>query len=283
MVSVTHTQRWAQQSPRWRPAYEGGFDPNRYQVMELDEPATAAFIAAHHYAPALPSTTYRYGMLDHAGTGPRLVGVATLGVPMHKSVLTTVFPTLVPYYEALDFNRLVLLDQVPSNGESWFCGQMLRHAAAQHGVRGVVTFADPVPRWRIRSGRHELIKPGHVGIVYQALGFDALGRSTPRSLILLPDATALTARSVAKVTGGERGAGGVIARLMAFGAPPPEPGCDVRVWLDIALRCVGARRIRHPGNHRYAVRIGTRAQRTRTVIALPARAYPKPQPELAVA
>jgi hypothetical protein len=37
------------------------------------------------------------------------------------------------------------------------------------GVPGSVAFADPLPRWRTTGPRPELIKPGHVGIVYQAL------------------------------------------------------------------------------------------------------------------
>lgn len=294
-----HTQRWRDRCPRWRPVRDGGFDPDRYEVVELDEPTAARFVAAHHYAPTLPSTTRRYGLRDHhADDGPVLVGVATLGVPMSRSVLTNVFPALEPYREALDFNRLVLRETVPCNGESWFCARVFRHVAEQYGVRGVVTFADPVPRWRITNGRPELIKPGHVGIVYQALGFSAVGRSTPRSLVVLPDATVLSARAMAKVTGGERGANGVIARLVALGAPapgqvdlaqlrtvyqppfPPDAERSPRLWLGLALHVVGARRVRHPGNYRYALPIGTRAQRTRTVIALAALPYPKPDPEL---
>lgn len=294
------TQRWTDRVTTWRPAHEGGFNADRYHVVELDEPTARTFIARHHYAPTLPSTTYRYGLIDHGTDQPRLVGVATLGVPMSRGTLTNVFPTLEPYTEALDFNRLVVLDEVPSNGESFFCSAVFRLASQNHGLRGVVTFADPIPRWRVRHGHHELIKPGHVGIVYQALNFAALGRSTPRTLILLPDATVLTARSIAKITGGERGARGVIERLVAVGAPPPEhvdlavvrrilgplpPGQDRPTpaqWLRVALQVIGARRIRHPGNYRYALRLGTRSQRTRTVIALRGSAYPKAHLELPV-
>lgn len=279
----SRTQRWQHGVPRWRPADEGGFDPSRYEVVPLTEVAAADFIRRHHYAKTMPSTTRRYGLLDHAETEPQLVGVATLGVPMSRNVLTNAFPNLVPYEESLELNRLVLSQDVPANGESWFCARVFRHAAAEHGVRGVLTFADPVPRWRTTRSRPELIKPGHVGIVYQALGFAAIGRSTPRTVILLPDATALTARALAKVTGGEPGAGGVISRLVAFGATPPAPGAERRLWLADALRAAGARRVRHPGNFRYALLIGTRAQRTRTQIALATTAYPKPALELNIA
>lgn len=38
---------------------------------------------------------------------------------------------------------------------------------------------------------------------------------------------------------------------------------------------MNARKLRHPGNHRYAFRLGTRSQRTRVVIALRPQPYPK--------
>lgn len=276
------TQRWRDRRQRWRPVGDGGFDPDRYDVVDLEERTAAAFIARHHYAPSLPSTTCRYGLIEHRDAGdPRLVGVATLGVPMSRGVLTKVFPRLEPYAESLEFNRLVLLDSVASNGESWFSARALRRAA-EGGVRGVVTFADPVARWRITGDVVDLVKPGHIGIVYQALNFQYCGRATARSLILLPDATVLTARAVAKVTGGERGQRGVVKRLVGLGAPEPAAGADLREWLRAALCHIGARRIRHPGNHRYALRVGTRAQRSRSVIALHPGTYPKPELALAI-
>lgn len=78
------------------------------------------------------------------------------------------------------------------------------------------------------------------------------------------------ARAMAKVTGLERGAAGVIARLVAHGAPHPDtvteaelvarfgrpapdftPAVMRRLWLRLALQAVGARRVSHPGNHRF--------------------------------
>lgn len=140
----SRTQRWHLGTHLWRPAAEGGFDPDRYEVVPIAEKAAADYIRRHHYAKTLPSTTYRYGLVDHIDRQPHLVGVATLGVPMSGKVLTKVFPALAPYQESLEFNRLVVGETVPANGESWFCARVFRHAAAEHGVRGVVTFADPV-------------------------------------------------------------------------------------------------------------------------------------------
>jgi hypothetical protein len=39
----------------------------------------------------------------------------------------------------------------------------------------------------------------------------------------------------------------------------------------------------HPGNHRYALRVGrTRGERSRVFIALAGRSYPKAEPELPI-
>ncbi|MCE7011702.1 hypothetical protein LWC34_54155 [Kibdelosporangium philippinense] len=277
MSTAGYTQRWRNGTHRWRTAAGPAFKPDRYDVSEMDSKTAEEFCLRHHYSAAWPATKYRFGLFDVHAYEPQLVGVAALGIPMSNQVLTNPFPTLVPNEESLELSRLVLLDSVAMNGESWFCARVFARAA-EHGVRGLVSFADPVPRWRTAEGRTEMIKPGHLGIVYQALNFDYLGRSTSRTLTVLPDATVLTARSQAKVTGGERGRNGVVARLVALGAAPPRPDEVLAQWLATALRAIGARRQRHPGNHRYAIRLGrTRGERTRTTIGMATGPYPKPR------
>jgi hypothetical protein len=64
---------------------------------------------------------------------------------MSTAVLTNVFPDMESMVESLELSRLVLADQVPGNGESWFIARALADAA-EAGVRDVVAFADPVPR-----------------------------------------------------------------------------------------------------------------------------------------
>ncbi|MDT5024256.1 MAG: hypothetical protein QOE61_682 [Micromonosporaceae bacterium] len=275
-------QRWRSRHHSWRHTSEGGFDPNRYVVTPLAERPAREFVTHHHYSATWPSAKLRYGLVDrwpvdeHTGPGTlwlpwgQLVGTLVLGVPMQRKVLTGPFPTLEPYHESLDLSRLVILDSVPANAESWFCARVFELAAAA-GIRGIVAFSDPIPRWR----GTDLILPGHVGTIYQASNFIYTGRGTPRTLILLPDGTALTARAAAKVTGGERGRDGVVARLVAQGATPPA-GEDPAEWLAQALHGIGVRKVRHPGNHRYIHRIGrTRAERTRVVIGMSSQQYPK--------
>lgn len=132
-----------------------------------------------------------------------------------------------------------------------------------------MAFSDPQPR-RTREGVITL--PGHFGAVYQAKSAVFLGRGRARTLTMLPDATVLNDRARAKLVTGERGWRYVVDRLVALGATPPanrttSPG---RLWLDVALREVGAERIRHGGNLRY----GFPLHRS-VALGMPAQPYPK--------
>ncbi|MEU4244275.1 hypothetical protein [Actinoplanes sp. NPDC026619] len=240
-------------------------------MAALPEAEAKAFCLTHHYARSWPAARLRYGMIDRDTGG--LCGLIVLGVPMHHAVLTGPFPLLEPYRQSLELSRVTLLDTVAPNGESWLITQALRRAA-EFGVRGVVAFADPVPRWRETPHGRVLVKPGHIGGLYQACSALYTGLATPRTLIMLPDATVLTARAAAKLTAGERGARGVTARLLALGATPPHPGRHPAAWLQHALAEIGATRIRHPGNHRYLIKVGGPRQRCKTVIAYTGRPYP---------
>ncbi|MFF4755231.1 Mom family adenine methylcarbamoylation protein [Streptomyces sp. NPDC002514] len=95
-----------------------------------------------------------------------------------------------PYEESLELNRLVLLDGVPANAETWTQACVFRLAAAR-GVRGVVAHSDPEPRTRLTAHGPELVFPGHYGTIYQAKGMDYLGKTRPRRLTMLPDGSVL--------------------------------------------------------------------------------------------
>lgn len=173
--------------------------------------------------------------------------------------------------ESLELSRFVLDDEVKANGESWFLARGFEQAAAT-GVRGVISFADPVPR--VVDG--ELLFPGHIGTIYQATNADYTGRGTPRSLVLLPSGEVFNARSAQKVRGQERGHEHVEAKLIGLGARPIRAGEKPAAWLAEALDAVKARRIRHGGCHRYVFRVGeTRAQRRRVRVLNAGQAYPK--------
>jgi hypothetical protein len=235
-------------------------------VEAVDELTAKQYVRSNHYSGSYPAAQYRYGLYE-AG---EMVGVAVLGVPMTNRVLTNTFPDLEPCVESVELSRLVLADRVPSNGESWFLARCFTEAAAA-GVRGVVTFADPVPR----SLGDRLLFPGHIGLIYQASNARYCGRATPRTLTLLPDGRVFSDRSAQKVRRNERGHEHVERSLVALGARPRRSSDDGAQWLRDALDDVKATRLRHAGNHRYAFAIGSRAQRRRLVVAGAQDIYPK--------
>jgi hypothetical protein len=274
---ITAGQRWNERVHSWKRPEDGGFDPARYGVAAIADDTTAKdFVQRHHYSGSYPAAKHRYGLYDLAGEEPELAGVAVLSVPASRKVLTNVFPGLEAYDESLELGRFVLLDPVPANGESWFLGQAFR-LAADAGVRGVVSFSDPVPRWAdAPDGTRRRVMPGHVGTIYQATNAAYTGRGTRRTLTLLRDGTVFSERAAQKVR--DQGKGHEYAELILIehGATPMRAGEDPKAWLARALEEVGARKFRHPGNHRYAFRVGaTRTQRNGVRIALPAEDYPK--------
>lgn len=259
-------QRWTGGRHTWRHRHQGGFDADRYHVTPIAESLARRYVIDNHYSASYPAAVKRWGLWE----GHQLVGVAVLGVPMSTAALTNVFPGCAPFHESLELSRFVLADRVPANGETHFLGQVFKAAAAD-GIRGVVAFADPVPR----VVDHQVLFPGHVGIIYQAANSTYLGRATPRTLTVLPDGQVLTARAVQKVRAGERGHRHVEARLVALGARTRRPSAPGAAWLADALNDIGAVRLRHPGNHRYAFRVGTTRRARGNVEIAASLPYPK--------
>lgn len=145
-------------------------------------------------------------------------------------------------------SRFALLDDVPGNGESWFLArafEQLRRLLPE--IRGVISYSDPVPREL--AGR--LVKPGHVGIIYQAHNGHYRGRSRPETLHLAPDGSVFDRRSQGKLRLDERGAERVYERLLGLGAPRRLPLEGGPAYVARALREGPFRRLRHPGNHVY--------------------------------
>ncbi len=129
-----------------------------------------------------------------------------------------VFPTL-SITEGVTLGRLVLLDRVAGNGESWFVADCFRQLAAC-GVVAVESCSDPEPRATLDG---QLTHRGHCGIVYQALNGRYVGRTNAASLRLLPDGTALNNRACGKVARREQGCEYAAGLLVRWGA---DPLCD---------------------------------------------------------
>lgn len=250
-VTGPHCQRWRKQRHVWRPSGEP-FDPGRYTVEPVDELVAKAYVVEHHYSGSYPAASRRYGLYEDG----RLAGVMVLGIPAQAKVLTGPLPGLEPYVESLELSRFVLDDSCPGNSESWFLARGFELAAAS-GLRGIVSFADPVPR-RV-GGR--LLFAGHVGTIYQASNALYAGRGKARSITLLPDGRVFSDRSAQKVRSQDRGHDHVERLLVEEGARPLRMGEKPAKWLAEALGQVGATRLRHGGCHRYVFAIGDRRQR----------------------
>ncbi|MEV6956092.1 hypothetical protein [Streptomyces sp. NPDC051183] len=271
-------QRWENRMPTWKRTRDGGFDSAVHRVIQIAEPAAKRFTITHHYSGSWPVIRFAYGLqrIDQAPgpgepDGGRLVGVLALGVPMNTAVLRNAFPDVEPIRRSLELSRMVLLDSVESNGESWACARMMSLAAAR-GIQGIIAHADPVPRLRQTPDGPVQVSPGHIGHVYGAgQGFAYLGRTRARRQLVLPDATVLTDRAAGKIHRDEAGHAAVERRIAAFGAPARKPGEDGARWLAAALEQIGATAVAHGGCHRYARTIG----RSRTRIG--GTAHPAPR------
>lgn len=257
-------QRWRSRRDSYRPAGEP-IDTRRYEVAPIDgagaDRTAEAFVAAHHYSGSYPAARERVGLYR----GDALVGVAVFSVPAQERVLA-VLPC--PKTEAVELGRLVLLDDVEANGESWFiarCFEILR----SRGYAGVVSFADPEPRSKATG---EVVFPGHLGTIYQATNAIYSGRASPRTLRLLPDGKVFSARAISKVRARERGWRYSVEQLVAAGAAEPESTTvdGLRAWLAAELPRI-TRAMRHRGNHRYLFGL-TASVRRRLPSSLP---YPK--------
>lgn len=259
--------RWRERANRWIHPDQGVIDTTCYEVADIPEVPARAFVEQHHYSGSWPSPRLRYGLYR----GEDLVGVAVLSVPMQAKVLTIPFPELAPMWESLELGRFVLLDDVPANGESWFLARCFE-LARKEGIKGVVSFSDPVPRTTVDGS---VIFKGHIGWIYQASNAIPAGRSTRRTLTLLPDGSVFSDRAAQKIRGREEGADGAERRLRAFGASPRRDGEGDAEYLQRVLVEIRARKLSHPGNHRYLFCLGSAREKKRIKLGLPVTTYPK--------
>ena len=268
MIS-TVAQRWRGGRPSYRPAGEP-IDTSRYEVAAIDgkgaDTIARAFVVREHYAASMPAARERFGLYR----GADLVGVAVFSHPAQDKVLACL---PCPKAEAVEIGRLVLLDDVPANGESWFIARAFEVLRAR-GYTGVVSFADPVER---SDAAGEVVKPGHIGTIYQATNALYDGLATARTLRLLPDGSSFNERTRSKIRGRERGWRHAVEQLVAAGATPPEHtdvAADLHAWLLRELPRV-TRALKHGGNHRYLFPLTPQVRRHMYGPWLP---YPKISP-----
>lgn len=151
----------------------------------------------------------------------------------------------------LDLGRFVLLPGVAGDGESWFLARAFGMLAKiRPGCRGVMATSDPLVRVTA-TGRE--VCPGHVGVIYQALGGQYAGRTGAGVVRLDTEARTVSERIFSKITTGDVGRH-YSARILADAAGEPLPGEDLRDWVARAKRTLRA--VRHPGCLVYRWAIG---------------------------
>jgi hypothetical protein len=255
---VDVAQRWRGGRATYKPAGIP-IDTRAHEVAPiLDDGTAKRFVLEHHYLGTYPAARARFGLWR----GETLVGVAVYSVPTQPKCLD-----VIPggREAAVELGRLVLLDEVAANGESWFVARTFELLRAA-GFEGVLSHADPVPR--VVDGL--TLFPGHVGTIYQATNANYFGRSAPRTLRLLRSGQTLAPRALTKIRKRERGHAYAEAQLVAAGAEPLEKGECPYAWLERWLPRLTTP-LRHTGQHRYAWAL-TKAGRRH----LPeAQAYPK--------
>jgi len=247
------SQRWTKGRVSYRPAGEP-LVTSQFEIVQVREDARVkAFIEEHHYSSSFPAARFKFELWwRKPGEAQRMVGAAVFSHPSNDRVLTSVFPGAA--VESVELGRLVQLDEVPGNSESYFVGHCLRELRKQ-GILGVVSFSDPVPR----LDGDRVVLPGHVGTIYCACNALYVGRATPRTLDLFHDGTVFSARTSQKIRAQERGWAHAAQLLVDRGADrPPTSGPAIVAWLS-HWKAALTTKLRHGGNLKYLFPIGGKA------------------------
>lgn len=245
---VDQVQRWKDRRDSYRPLGET-IRTSDYEVASIASDTVAKrFVLDHHYSGSYPAARFRFGLYR----GGDLVGVAVFSQPMSNGVLK---PLPGDPGDSVELGRFVLLDDVPSNGETWFLARAFEQLRGE--VVGVVSFSDPLPR---QDASGSVVFGGHVGTIYQAFNAVYVGRGSRRTLHMLPDGTVFSARAASKIRNRERGWRYAAAQLERFGVPALTSTEDSAAWLRQALEST-ARCTRHPGNHKYVWALSKRDRR----------------------
>jgi hypothetical protein len=186
---ATSCQRWRERVAKERPAGEV-FRSSDAEAVAIDEATAKAFVTRHHYSASYPAARFRVGMMWRPSSGREcLAGVVVFSVPMNERTVPRYFADLAPA-AGVELGRLVLLDEVPANAESWLVARAFKLLrAALPSIAGVVSYSDPLERVATDG---TIVKPGHVGTVYQALNAAYRGRSSSRTLLIAGDGRAVS-------------------------------------------------------------------------------------------
>lgn len=253
-MQTTRSQRWRDRRAQWATDFSV-IDPYAYGIDVIDHAVAKAFIARHHYLPSYPAAQLAVGLFGRRAV---LEGVAVFAVPVTNAVITRHTGFADPSKGSV-LARLILLDSVPQNGESFFCSRAFRLLrTARPAIEAVVSYSDP--------------EAGHIGRVYAALSGAHRGVTRPRT-VLRAGARTISDRTLSKIRLGECGMDGAIDQLVHLGMPPPARHELPAEWLQRLQREQFLERHRHPGLFTYCFELTSAARRRGR--CLPRLPYPK--------
>ncbi|HEX7783441.1 MAG TPA: hypothetical protein VF509_11605 [Sphingobium sp.] len=255
---TNRSQRWRDRRCRWVPA-ASEIDPNALAVDIIDTRRQAApFIERHHYAASMPVVRLSVGLFRNGkGRRSELAGVCVFSHPVNNASVPKAAGLTDPR-SACDLGRLTCLDDLGGNAETFLVARAFRLLRrVKPAILSVISYADPVRR---TDENGHVFMPGHVGGVYRLLGSRYVGRSSPRTDLILPNGRPISSRALSKIRNAECGQRYAMEQLLQAGARSPSFGEDRAQWLVALERSGFLRRRRHPGCHTYLFTL-TRAAR----------------------
>ncbi len=164
---------------------DGGSNPtsplHRIQVSPIPTIVARTILEKHHYLHSIPGgTMLAFGVfLDQ-----ELLGALTFGAGPAQAyrLVDGARPD-----DCMTLSRLWLSDQLPVNSESRVIGIVLRNLKKHTSLKFLISYADP--------------SQGHLGIIYQATGWEYAGLSSAMPLYDLGDGKVRHCRSLAHAYG----------------------------------------------------------------------------------
>jgi hypothetical protein len=137
-----------------------------YRVEPIASKLGKEFVIQHHYSHGIHNGPMCFGLFDSHG----LVGVCAFATPSSENVRASIFGA-DHKRGVTELHRLVLLDEVPKNAESFFIVRALKELKKQRPYyNAVISFADATQN--------------HLGIIYQATNALYCGTSSPATFYL---------------------------------------------------------------------------------------------------
>lgn len=130
--------------------WNGDMEFEECRVGKINSKLGKEFVIQHHYSHGIHNGPMCYGMYEK----DILVGVCAFATPCSENVRSSVFGKQYKN-RVTELHRLVLLDRMPHNSESWFISRSLKLLKINKpDLWGILSFADQTQ--------------GHVGTIYQA-------------------------------------------------------------------------------------------------------------------